>query len=568
MTTQSVPDATATPAAASASSGEQVHGMDAAKETLEDYTLRFAPRSYRRWSTGVVATSALGGIAYLADFAIGANIGIAHGTTNALWGIAIAAVIIFVTGVPLAYYAARYNIDLDLITRGSGFGYYGSVLTNVIFATFTFIFFALEGSIMAQGLELGLGIPLWLGYAVSTIMVIPLVIYGMKALAKLQVWTTPLWLVLFVIPMVYLLISHPDSVETFFAYQGADGDGAPSFASMMLAAGVCLSLMAQIAEQIDYLRFMPPKTDANRRSWWRAVILAGPGWVVFGAIKQVVGLFVAVYIIARLTPDAAATANEPVHQFLTVYEQFLPGWAAMTLAVILVVISQIKINVTNAYSGSLAWTNSFTRVTKTYPGRLVFVLFNLAVALLLMELNMFSVLNTILGFYANCAMAWVVTVAADIVINKGLLKISPTVPEFRRGMLHAINPVGFGSVVVSAGLSILVFFGVFGSGIQPFSPIVAIVLALVLTPLIAIVTKGKYYLRRTDDGIDLPMFDADGNPSGEHLTCHVCGIDYERPDMAKCLTHDAYVCSLDLSTDKVGDHVLPAQTGAGVRPTG
>ena len=109
----------------------------------------------------MVATSALGGIAYLADFAIGANIGIAHGTFNALWGILIAAVIIFVTGFPLAYYAARYNIDLDLITRGSGFGYYGSVLTNVIFATFTFIFFALEGSIMAQGLQLGLGIPLW-----------------------------------------------------------------------------------------------------------------------------------------------------------------------------------------------------------------------------------------------------------------------------------------------------------------------------------------------------------------------------------------------------------------------
>ena len=73
------------------------------------------------------------------------------------------AVVIFLTGFPLAYYAARYNLDLDLITRGSGFGYYGSVVTNVIFATFTFIFFALEGSIMAQGLELGLGMPLWLG---------------------------------------------------------------------------------------------------------------------------------------------------------------------------------------------------------------------------------------------------------------------------------------------------------------------------------------------------------------------------------------------------------------------
>ena len=282
--------------------------------------------------------------------------------------------IIFVTGFPLAYYAARYNIDLDLITRGSGFGYYGSVLTNVIFATFTFIFFALEGSIMAQGLELGLGIPLWLGYAVSTLMVIPLVIYGMKALAKLQVWTTPLWLILFVIPMVYLLVSHPDSVETFFAYQGADGDGSAEL--RLDDAGRRRLPVADGADRrADRLPALHAAPDAenNRKSWWRAVILAGPGWVIFGAIKQVVGLFVAVYIIARLTPDAAATANEPVHQFLEVYRDMMPAWLAMTLAVILVVISQIKINVTNAYSGSLAWTNSFTRLTKHYPGRLVFV---------------------------------------------------------------------------------------------------------------------------------------------------------------------------------------------------
>ena len=156
----------------------------AAKETLEDYTLRFAPRSYRRWGTGTVAISALGGIAYLADFAIGANIGLSYGTASALAGIAVFAVVVFVTGLPLAYYAARYNLDLDLITRGSGFGYYGSVVTNVIFATFTFIFFALEGSIMAQGLQLGLGIPIWAGYAASTLIIFPLVIYGMKVLSN------------------------------------------------------------------------------------------------------------------------------------------------------------------------------------------------------------------------------------------------------------------------------------------------------------------------------------------------------------------------------------------------
>ncbi|SIR74488.1 purine-cytosine permease family protein [Williamsia sterculiae] len=538
----------------------------ATRETLEDYTLRFAPRSYRKWGPGVVAISALGGIAYLADFAIGANIGIANGTGNALWGILFFAVVIVLTGYPLAYYAARYNIDLDLITRGSGFGYYGSVVTNVIFASFTFIFFALEGSIMAQGLKLGLHIPVWLGYLVSSVLIIPLVIYGMNTLAKLQVWTTPLWLVMMVLPFLYLLISHPDAVGDFLAFSGGtDGKGGQhvSFAGTMLAAGVCLSLIAQIAEQIDYLRFMPPKTAENKTKWWTAVITAGPGWVFFGAIKQVVGLFLAVYIILNLT-EQAGVANQPVEQFLAIYEDFMPHWLALTLAVILVVISQIKINVTNAYSGSLAWTNSFTRVSKTYPGRIVFLVFNVAIAIVLMEANMFSFLNNLLNFYANCGIAWIVAVASDIAINKYLLGLSPKQPEFRRGMLYNVNPVGFVSLIVAAGASILVYFHVFGDAIQPYSPIVALVLALVLPPIIAVATQGKYYLRRTDDGIDLPMLDADGNPTDTKLMCCVTGIEFERPDMIASNVpgpngEKQYISSLALSCDKSGEHVLPAQ---------
>jgi len=536
-------------------------GVDAAtRETLEDYTLRFAPRHYRKWTPAVVGISALGGIAYLADFAIGANIGISYGTTNALWGIAIFAVVVLLTGFPLAYYAARYNLDLDLITRGSGFGYYGSVVTNVIFATFTFIFFALEGAIMAQGLELGLGIPLWVGYALSTLVIFPLVIYGMKVLTKLQLWTTPLWLILMVLPFVYLVVSHPESVGAFFEYRGED-DQSADVGSALLAAGVCLSLIAQIAEQIDYLRFMPPRTPENSRTWWTWVLLAGPGWVLFGAAKQVIGLFLAVYIIANIS-DGAAIANQPVHQFLEIYRDIMPNWLALTLAVVLVVISQVKINVTNAYSGSLAWTNSYTRVTRHYPGRLVFLGVNLVIALVLMEANMFDFLNTVLGFYANCGIAWIVVVASDIAINKHLLKISPKEPEFRRGMLYAVNPVGFGSMLISAGVSILVFFGGLGEGIRPYSPLVAIVLALVFPPVIALATKGRWYLRRADDGIAAPMYDQLGNPSGETMTCHVCEQDYERPDMAACQAHGAHICSLCLSTDRTGAHVLPEQSMA------
>ncbi len=289
------------------------------------------------------------------------------------------------------------------------------------------------------------------------------------------------------------------------------------------------------------------------------MILAGPGWVVFGAVKQVVGLFLAVYLIANVA-GGAAVANQPVHQFLEIYRDIVPGPVALVLAVVLVVISQVKINVTNAYSGSLAWTNSFTRLTRRYPGRLVFLGVNLLIALVLMEANMFDFLNTILGFYANCGMAWIVAVASDITVNKYLLKLSPKQPEFRRGMLYAVNPVGFGAMLVAAGVSIVCFFGGLGAALQPFSPLVAIVLALVLPPVLAVATRGRWYLRRDDDGIALPMQDDFGNPSDVLLDCHVCGQAFERPDVCACQAHDAFVCSLCLSTDKHGAHVLPRRT--------
>ena len=41
---------------------------------LEDYSLRYAPTTYRKWSSFAVANTALGGIAYLADFAIGGSL--------------------------------------------------------------------------------------------------------------------------------------------------------------------------------------------------------------------------------------------------------------------------------------------------------------------------------------------------------------------------------------------------------------------------------------------------------------------------------------------------------------
>ncbi len=111
------------------------------------------------------------------------------------------------------------------------------MITSIIFAGFTFIFFALEGSIMAQGLLVGLGIPLWMGYLIATLMVLPLVVYGMKALTRLQVWTTPLWLVLMVVPVVWLIVKDPQLVDGFLHFAGKNSASTVDITAIMLAPG-------------------------------------------------------------------------------------------------------------------------------------------------------------------------------------------------------------------------------------------------------------------------------------------------------------------------------------------
>lgn len=520
-----------------------------ANETLEDYSLRYAPRSFRKWSEWTVANTAIGGIAYLADFAIGASIAIAHGPVDAIVAVLVAAAVIFLTGIPIAYYSARFNIDMDLLTRAAGFGYLGSTITSVVYASFTFIFFALEGSIMAQAFKTGFAMPLWLGYIVASAVIIPLVAFGMTLLAKLQVWTQPIWLLLMFLPFAYLIFKDPGVYSNFVHWVplGSDGGGNGSGFSAVgtgLGAGVALSLIAQIGEQVDWLRFMPEKTAGNSRKWWTSVLVAGPGWVVLGAFKQLGGAVLAFAVAAG--GATLVVADEPIAMYTHNFSLFL-GAAATAIAVFFVILSQVKINVVNAYSGSLSWSNFFSRLLHFHPGRVVWIFLNVGISLTLMELNVFSFLNTVLGFYSNVAIAWIGALVADLVVNKPL-GWSPPMVEFKRAHLYNFNPVGFGSMVIASVISIMAFYNWFGSTAQAFSPFLALGIAFVLAPVFAKLTGGKYYIARLDEHEDPLMIDGQYNHTVHN--CAVCHQDYERPDIASCSFHGGDICSLCCSLDK------------------
>jgi signal transduction histidine kinase/DNA-binding NarL/FixJ family response regulator len=524
-----------------------------ASETMEDYALRFTPQRFRKWSAFRVANTAFGAASFLILEAVGATLLVQYGFMNAFWAIVVTGLVIFLAGLPVSVYAARYGVDMDLLTRGAGFGYIGSTLTSLIYASFTFIFFALEAAVMAYALELALDIPPTWGYLICALVVIPLVTHGVSTISRLQIWTQPLWLVMLVVPFGFVLVREPQAFAGITHYAGEKGLGGAFDLHLFGAAlTVGIALITQMGEQADYLRFMPEQTAANRRSWWLGVLVGGPGWVVLGVVKMLGGAYLAYLAISHSVPIDRAV--DPNQMYLAAYEYVFPslGWAVAATA-LFVVVSQLKINVTNAYAGSLAWSNFFSRLTHSHPGRVVWVLFNSVIAFMLMEMNVFQALGDVLGLYSNIAIAWIMAVVADLVINKPL-GLSPKGIEFKRAHLYDINPVGVGAMGLASALSIAAYLGLFGELAQAFSAVVALVTAMVTAPLIAWLTRGKYYLARQPE----PDSAQGSYPRLQSKQCVICEREYEGPDMAHCPAYQGPICSLCCTLDaRCGDMCKP-----------
>ncbi|MEM9629175.1 MAG: ATP-binding protein [Pseudomonadota bacterium] len=525
----------------------RIYNQWVANETLEDFALRFTARRARRWSAGWVANTALGSISFLALEAIGGTLTLIYGFENAAVAIVIVGAILFITGLPISYHAAKAGVDIDLLTRGAGFGYLGSTVTSLIYASFTFIFFALEATILSLALELCFGIPLGIGYLLNALVVIPLVTHGFTRIGLFQTWTQPFWIILHALPFLFLAFSGA-SLNPWFEHQGELGSpfGGIDPVLCAAAAGVASSLMAQIGEQVDFLRFLPePKTRRERFSWWAALLAAGPGWAVLGTAKMLAGSFLAVLVLQTGgSPEAAA---DPTKMYLQAFEEGLNAEIALLVTGLFVILAQLKINVTNAYAGSIAWSNFFSRLTHSHPGRVVWLIFNVAIAMLLMLFGVFEAIEKTLAIYAHVAVAWIAAIFADLTINRPL-GLRPKRIEFRRAYLYDINPVGTIAMATATVLSLAAFLGLFGDTAEAFSTLIALVTALLMTPLLAALTGGRFYLARQPEPIR----------EQRETACTICGHRFDAEDLIQCPFHAGTICSLCCSLEsRCGDVCKP-----------
>jgi len=111
---------------------------------------------------------------------------------------------------------------------------------------------------------------------------------------------------------------------------------------------------------------------------------------------------------------------------------------------------------------------------------------------------------------------------------------------------------------VASIVSILSFMGFFGAMAQSYSSILALVIAIILSPLIAFITDGKYYIARERE-IEFK--------SKTHVLCATCSHEYEVEDMAYCPFHKSYICSLCCSLDSLCNDVCKLESEHSLRNT-
>ncbi|KAB2334546.1 permease [Cytobacillus depressus] len=447
-------------------------------ENKDDYTLIKVPREERNMGWISITNITFGIATAIFYFQMGSVMALQFGAINAIISSIYAIIVAGILGTFIAYLSARAGMNVNFLSRGGGFGYIGASLTSFIYATNFIMYCAFEGLILVSAVHTFFPvIPEWAIIIFFGTIVIPLNWFGIKQLDKLQKWSLPIFGI-FLITAIIVSIYTP-SVYTghFWSYmpEGVEVGGKALLMCIGMHHGI-MGLTALLAS--DYSRFLKPKDIKI-------------GSVAIGFIPQIFCFGV----MGGLGIWFGVSLNESN-----------PGvYIVMLLGIggaLFTMLTQLRINVTNIYSGSLSLASFFENVFNFTPGRRFWVVVTGVTAMVLMLGGIVNHLSAAMTFQGVFLLSWAAILVSDAMIVKKLLKIGPRYYEGRQEYLYKWNPVGVVSLLVASGLGTVAALGFFGEYLQSTAAINAALLSAVLTVLLAILTKGKYYSKGEPEDIE------------------------------------------------------------------
>ena len=440
-------------------------------ETTEsDHSLSKVPYNERKMGWLSITNITFGIATAIFYFQIGSVMALQFGAINALISAAYAIIVAGIMGTVIVYLSARSGMNVNLMSRGGGFGYIGASLTSLIYASNFIMYCALEGMILVFAVhEFFPVIPVWLLIVVFGTLVIPLNWFGIKQLDKLQKWSLPIFFVFLITAIVVSFMTPSQYDGAFWTYmpEGMKIGGTALLLCIGMQHGI-IGLTALIAS--DYARFLKPNHIKG-------------GSLAIGFIPQIF----CYGVMGGLGIWFGVRLNEPNPGVYIVHLLGIGG-ALFTM------LTQVRINVTNIYSSSLSLSNFFENVVNFKPGRRFWVVVAGVTAMALMLGGITDHLDAALTFQGVFLMSWAAILVTDFLVVKRMMKIGPGYYEERQEYLYKWNPVGVWSLIISSLLGTIAALGYMGPFMQSTAAFFAALLAAVLTIVIAYITKGKYYL--------------------------------------------------------------------------
>lgn len=445
----------------------------------DDYSLDKVPYEKRKMGWISITNITFGIATAIFYFQLGSVMALQFGAINALISAGYAIVVAGIMGTIIAYLSAKSGMNVNLMSRGGGFGYIGASLTSLIYASNFIMYCAFEGMILVYAVhEFFPSIPMWILIVVFGTIVIPLNWFGIKQLDKLQKWSLPIFFI-FLFTAIGVSMYTPSLNEgSFWTYmpEGVQIGGTALLICIGMQHGI-MGLTALLAS--DYARFLKPKDIKI-------------GSVAIGFIPQ----FFCYGVMGGLGIWFGVRLAEPNPGVYIVHLLGIGG-ALFTM------LTQIRINVTNIYSSSLSLSNFFENIFRFTPGRRFWVVVAGLSAMGLMLGGIVDHLDTALTFQGVFLLAWGSVLITDALIVKMFLKIGPVFYEHRQDHLFRWNPVGVVSLIIASGLGTVAALGYMGTFLEHTAAFFASALAAILTIAIAIGTKGKYYLRKEAKDIEI-----------------------------------------------------------------
>jgi purine-cytosine permease-like protein len=422
----------------------------AASSSSDDFAMTPVPDSARSSSSAIFFAAA--GIATsLFNMQIFSFITITYGTSVAFCSIAYASVVSVVLGLILTSNAIRTGFGVGLFARRL-LGYRGASLLSLSFGVASLIFFAAETNIMAASLEGLVGtLPKWILLPAVSAAMVPLVWFGMKVLARVQLFTFLLYaaLLAWALYSSFRVAGPPHWTSYLPEHAPAFAIGLP--AALGISSG---SIFITVLVTADYARYV----QRDQREAGRWSVGAGIQLFTFG-IQGLLGVwFASRYLDAN-----------PGHYFVTV----LGAWG-----IVLAIATQIRINAANMYSGSLAFVNMFTQALNLNVSRhAVIVGYALAVGIGL-TLDLIKYIMPAMTVIGNIMLCFTALLITDLYIARPIRTSNESVLPYEKGDLPDWRWRAIVPMILAVAFGGLMMTGILGNAVVSWASLLACVLQI------------------------------------------------------------------------------------------